>query len=248
MSASPWVKWYAGDFLNGVADMEPNQIAVYAIVLNRIYDNQGPIPDDVDKIARRCNMRPTTCKKVIETLVESGKLIRRDGVISNSRCEKEIESRSKLAQKSSENAQHRWSNRPEKASENNDDAMQEHMPNECETDAYQKPEARDYIESSPPINPPIESEFDEFWEAYPRHIAKPAALRAFKGARKKVPLADILSGVERYKATKPDYADWCHAATWLNQDRWADDYGEPPKRDGPAMVDWDAVAARNGVN
>ena len=99
---------------------------------------------------------------------------------------------------------------------------------------------------SPPISPPIEIEFAEFWKAYPRHIAKPRALKAFKAARKRVSLEDMLAGLERYKASKPDYADWCHASTWLNEDRWADDYG--PKRDGPAQVDWDAVAARHGVN
>ena len=81
MSKNPWVKWYSADFLNGIADMDPNQIAVYSVVLNRIYDNEGPIDDDVERIARRCNMRPTSCKKALDTLVEAGKLIRRDGVL-----------------------------------------------------------------------------------------------------------------------------------------------------------------------
>lgn len=217
MSKNPWVKWYSADFLNGIADMDPNQIAVYSVVLNRIYDNEGPIDDDVERIARRCNMRPTSCKKAVDTLVESGKLIRRDGVLSNSRCEKEIKSRQKLAQKSSESARSRWGNRDENPNENNDDVMQPHMPNECEGDAYQKPEAR----TRKPPNP-LEGEFEEFYREYPKRVDRKKAERAYRATRKTVPHAKLMAGVRAYrdevKGKDPQFIK--HPTTWLNAGSW----------------------------
>jgi hypothetical protein len=34
---------------------------------------------------------------------------------------------------------------------------------------------------------------------------------------------ELLDGVANYIASKPDYADWCHARTWLSQGRWLDE-------------------------
>lgn len=70
--------------------------------------------------------------------------------------------------------------------------------------------------------------FETFWSAYPRRIAKAEARRAFDKAMRKTTLETILSALESYKKHKPEYADFCHPATWLNGERWADEW-EPPK-------------------
>ena len=64
--------------------------------------------------------------------------------------------------------------------------------------------------------------FAIFWAAYPRHTAKPAALRAYKGALKRTKHDEIMAGVRRLVASKPDPQFTPHPATWLNQDRWND--------------------------
>lgn len=216
---SLWVKWFAGDFLNGIADLEPNQIAVYSVVLNLIYDGEGPTPDNAERIARRCNMRPTTCKKAIDALVEMGKLIRRDGVLSNARCEKEIKSRQNLAQKSAESAHSRWNKRGEKDNENNDGAMRPHMPDECDPHAYQKPEAR--IEKEEPPNP-LQSQFAEFYSAYPRKVDPKKAEKAYRTARKTVSHEQIMAGLAGYVAeTRGEPIKFVkHPASWLNAGSW----------------------------
>lgn len=68
--------------------------------------------------------------------------------------------------------------------------------------------------------------FDEFWSAYPRKIGKKAARREYEKALKETDHETIMAGVESYKRNKPDYADWCHPRTWLNQGRWEDDYSD----------------------
>jgi len=65
--------------------------------------------------------------------------------------------------------------------------------------------------------------FTAFWSAYPRKVGKLAAQKAYTKARQTVSAEDLLAGLERYKVTKPSYADWCHPKTFLSQGRWMDE-------------------------
>lgn len=78
--------------------------------------------------------------------------------------------------------------------------------------------------------------FDEFWAAYPRHVAKQDAAKAFAKLRADdALLRRILAALEVAKQSR----DWLkdggqfvpHAATWLNGRRWDD---EIPGCDPPA--------------
>ena len=73
-----------------------------------------------------------------------------------------------------------------------------------------------------------ESDFLDFYGAYPRHVGKEAARRAFvKAVKAGTPAADIIDGARRYAAattaagTETRYV--AHPATWLNAGRWSDD-------------------------
>jgi uncharacterized protein YdaU (DUF1376 family) len=118
MSKLAWVKWYPEKFLNGISGMPVEQIGVYTLVLNLIYDNGGPIKDDRPKIARRCYMRPSSFEKVLIALVEDGKLSVVDGMISNPRAEEELETRTKVVEKWKNNLNGGVVNLPEKDNEN----------------------------------------------------------------------------------------------------------------------------------
>ena len=62
-----------------------------------------------------------------------------------------------------------------------------------------------------------------FWPAYPHKVGRPAALRAYLAARKRAPLAAIMAGLARYKSDRPPDRQWLNPATFLNQDRYADE-------------------------
>ncbi|MCE9564938.1 MAG: hypothetical protein K8U57_23130 [Planctomycetes bacterium] len=73
--------------------------------------------------------------------------------------------------------------------------------------------------------------FAKFWEAYPNRVDKPAAMKAWgKLNVDDTMLADILAGLERYKAAKQEWQAWKHPGPWLNARRWED---EPPRTVGP---------------
>lgn len=65
-------------------------------------------------------------------------------------------------------------------------------------------------------------DFIKFWTAWPNRVGKPAAQKAFKSARRRASLEEILAGVESYIRDKPPDRPWLNPATFLNQNRWED--------------------------
>ena len=89
--------------------------------------------------------------------------------------------------------------------------------------------------------------FDLFWKAYPRHVAKQNAVRAFAKLNPDTKLLDvILKDIEKRKETeawKKDGGQFVpHPATYLNGRRWEDDMptSSPPKNTGKKLskIDW----------
>ena len=71
--------------------------------------------------------------------------------------------------------------------------------------------------------------FDEFWQRYPRKEAKKAARKAWTKAVKVAPVYEIMAGLDRYIEKKPAWKDWMHPATFLNGERWSDEYERAPE-------------------
>lgn len=99
-------------------------------------------------------------------------------------------------------------------------------PVETETPAPAPAPVKEKTKSSTPAR--VESDFLEFYAAYPRHVGKEAARRAFEKAVKAgTPAPEIVEGARRYAAataaagTETRYV--AHPATWLNAGRWSDD-------------------------
>ena len=63
--------------------------------------------------------------------------------------------------------------------------------------------------------------FEKFWSMFPNKVGKAAASKAFEKSISKVDLETMLAALDRY-VHKTDDRPWCNPATWLNQERWAD--------------------------
>lgn len=74
------------------------------------------------------------------------------------------------------------------------------------------------------------SDFDLFWQAYPKKVGKEAARKAF--SRVKAPLESLLPAIERQKCgnqwTTENGRFIPNPATWLNQGRWEDEIVQTP--------------------
>lgn len=80
------------------------------------------------------------------------------------------------------------------------------------------------------------SRFDEFWDIYPKRVGRKAAATKWQTAVKTATPEQIINAAKRYRddpKRDPEYT--ANPATWLNQERWLDEY-ETPKQTGPVTV------------
>lgn len=83
------------------------------------------------------------------------------------------------------------------------------------------------------------TDFDRFWEVYPRREGKKAARSAFERAASEKPAAEIVAAASMFAASPKAQGDYVpHPTTWLNQGRYDDDPAQWARdgdgRDGPA--------------
>jgi len=73
-----------------------------------------------------------------------------------------------------------------------------------------------------------DSEIEQIYQAYPKHVGKGQAFRAIKAALKKIHSSSLLDAVNRYSVSvagkDPQFIP--HPSTWFNGERWLD---EPEK-------------------
>jgi biotin operon repressor len=86
-----------------------------------------------------------------------------------------------------------------------------------------------------------DSEFDSFWNHYPKKVDKGAALRAFRRAIKDLDPAVVIAGAKAYAEDPnlPEKQFIKNPATWLNAEAWNN--GPLPKRkktDSKALEEW----------
>lgn len=76
-------------------------------------------------------------------------------------------------------------------------------------------------------------QFKEFWDKYPRKTAKAQAQKVFARALTKIDFKLMMEKldifIEAHKDTKKEFIP--HASTWLNQERWNDEYETENKLD-----------------
>jgi hypothetical protein len=114
------------------------------------------------------------------------------------------------------------------------------------------------FKDKPPADDPT---FEQFWEAYPKKVAKGGARKAYQAAIEKASAEDIIAGARRYVGSDTVLRGFvCNPSTWLNGERWLDQpadtrvidqFGQPdtPHRaNGHGRSKVDEAIARNLEN
>lgn len=96
----------------------------------------------------------------------------------------------------------------------------------------------DDTQAPAPVPLPPGPTFEDFWRAYPSKVGKGAAAKVWLKALAKVTSGEILRAVEAQKTTDRWLKGYVpNPATWLNQERWADEVtGQAPGLGG--LPDW----------
>jgi Protein of unknown function (DUF1376) len=224
--------------LSGMVGLTLEERGVYNTVLDLLYSTWRPLEDDRAFIAGWCGAAPQKVNPIIRRLIEKGRLIAFEeagrSYLSDSAFEAEratvkgiSETRSgrgKVGEKSEEVGQ---------KSEKDTTSSIENTENQKVVALDKKREEKK--ESPKPPGGLFDSDFDYFWAAYPKKVAKPSAIKAFAKASKRKPVSDMVAAIERQKTSDRWRRGFVKdPATWLNNDGWDDQLeGMEPSPDGP---------------
>jgi hypothetical protein len=75
MDRLAWFPCYASKLLGALPGMSPDERFVYVIALLRIYERNGPCPDDIEHFQRFTGLSAGRVTKALERLFETGKLV-----------------------------------------------------------------------------------------------------------------------------------------------------------------------------
>lgn len=150
-STSPYVPFYASDWLAGTRGLTAVETGVYITLVALMYEADGPVPYDPRRLCRTCGCTPRTFEKAVDALMAQGKIALAEGGLTNARAKKEIEKRREKSCAAKKNAANRWRKSLKTQCADDADASR----SQCGSDAYQNQspelESRD-IPSPPPLD------------------------------------------------------------------------------------------------
>jgi uncharacterized protein YdaU (DUF1376 family) len=224
MSRPVWMPFYVGDYLRDTRRLSTVEHGAYLLLIME-YWTQGGLPDDDKKLARIAGLSLDEWTDIRDNIADLFQ-----PAWQHKRIDAELAKAAARSDSAKEKANRRWQsqgNPPDNA-----DAMPQHMPQQsqstCTEDASHS-HSHSHIEKKERNARDARSSFDKefsesFWPAYPNKVGKPAAERAYQAARKRgADLARIMAGLTRYMRDKPVDRPWLNPATFLNQERWADE-------------------------
>lgn len=146
MSATAWFRFFPSDWLGGTRGLTDRQTGVYISLIAMMYDHREPLRDDAEWLARMCGSpNAASFRKVLQTLLDEGKIIRTDVGLWNERVQGEIEVFNKNSNSQKQKAHSRWSKKPK---QNKASTMPVHSSGIAADMPYQKPEPEPYKSSS----------------------------------------------------------------------------------------------------
>lgn len=226
MSDRPWLKFYPQDWM-GEPRLRACSLAARGLWMEMIALAHQATPyghvlvngnaPDIATLSRMVGVSESECEALVAELESNGVFSRtRKGVIYSRRMVKDAKKAAHARNIGQRGGNPSLTNKSKNQPQDN--------PKTNGQDKPQRPEARGQKENARGADDQsIEAEFEVWYAAYPRHVAKGQALKAYRAARKKTDAKTLLDGIERYRRIKPDYADWAHPATWLNGERWLDE-------------------------
>lgn len=240
---SPAFSFYAKDFLSGTAKMSLQEVGAYIRLLSYAWED-GCIPEDASERARLM-----VCAKAQERELwkkVGQKFVLRDGGYVNERLEVERQKQAERRQRLSDNG--KLGGRPGKANEKLNESkgflsakadanLDERLSSSSSSSKEQVPASK---ERSLPVG------FEEWYRAYPKHVAKGAALKAWTKINPTTEVRTHMLDALKWQRTQPQWlkdggAYVPNPATYLNAAQWQDE----PFFAAPEPVRVSAVQSRH---
>lgn len=146
MAKSPWVRFFASDWLAGTRGLSAAETGVYITLVASMYERREPIADDHRRLARLCGAPVPTFNKILEGLIDSGKIVRAGNTLWNDRVAAECENSNEKSQASAKSANARWG---KNTSKTNIDEDANALRSECVRNAIPQPQPQSDKETVP---------------------------------------------------------------------------------------------------
>lgn len=225
MVADPWVKFYPSDWLAGTSGLTAAERGVYITIVCLIYETGGPVRLDLTRLARRCGVPAGSFRRILDSLMDQGKLVQTPDGITNKRAEDVMQDRENRITKAQSGALKTNAIQAEKR-------QQKQAPQQKERDAerYANQNQNQIKKRETKVSLCARDGFAAFWAVVPRRVGKGAAEKAWQAATAKAQPEAIIDAMRLYAKSREgqDEKYTCHPATWLNQRRWEDDAPKTP--------------------
>jgi uncharacterized protein YdaU (DUF1376 family) len=231
------------DWMMGTNSLTLEQEAAYCRIVDTIHLYDQPVTLDYRVLAGlwRCNERKA--KRLLQELIDAGKVSVDSGLIINRRAVEEASTRRGRrmhGQSTSNTRQVEQQNIPSNPLKTNE-------PNEKPPRVREEKKREENIEFSdgvsgegelfpdepprkPDPGPDLDEEFRQWYAIYPRKVGVGQAEPAYRKARKVVSAETLLASVRRFagqcEGKEPQFI--AHPSTWLNGRRWADEDATQP--------------------
>ena len=244
--------WYKRDVrkaIAGMACLTPEERGCYNTLIDHQYLMNRALHDDDRYLAGLMNCDIRVWRRIRQNLIAKGRLqVTCDGRIEDIRASYELASRQ--AQRSQRVASGQLGGIASGESRKNNglgEACASGPLNQIRVDKSRVEEKRRDKIRVEEIRDDFSSEFDEFWNWYPRKKGKGAARASFLKTLSTTSGSEVVAGARKFaiECHGKDEQYIPHPATWLNQERWLD---TPEKTiDDRARDEWSEVLeARDG--
>ena len=103
-SGAYWFRIDSAKFLAETGGLKPSEVGTYVKLLAIMHLHAEPIPDDMDRLARRVGTDLRTFKPAREALIDAGLIFVKDGLLWSPLIEHELERFTRKSKTNSENA------------------------------------------------------------------------------------------------------------------------------------------------
>jgi uncharacterized protein YdaU (DUF1376 family) len=146
MGGVPYIRFFSDDWLSGTNALSLEERGALITLVALTASTGEPPKADFHRLSRQLGCTPGRAKKIIEALIDLGKIGVDGGSIINRRALTETEISQKNSEKQSEIARSRWSKNPEKSNEIKESSDAMAQPRQCqpepEPEPYKKEEAK----------------------------------------------------------------------------------------------------------
>ena len=228
MTSLPYMQLYVSDYLADTAHLSASQHGAYMLLLMNYWQRGKPLDNSNDRLAFVARLSP---EEWLETKSVLAEFFQIDGdTWSHSRIERDLQG----VRERSAKASYAGKRSSVQRSFNDRSTNVQRSINQEEEEEDKEEDIKETIRTFP-----SESDFNLFWNSYPRKTAKGAAKMAWLKALKKEKAQVIIEAACRFAEDKnrdPSFTP--HASTWLNQERWADESLPPkPPQNGSRRLD-----------